>query len=123
MSTDRNYNNYRGCIKSANLPCMPYLGIQCCICINFLTLVVTGVFLTDLVFIDEINPDLLPNGLINFDKWYQTARVVRDIQKFQETEYCFKPVKELARLLTNPPSLSENEIYALSLKCEERAKC
>lgn len=37
MSTDKNYLTYRNVVKLANPPCIPYLGV----------------FLTDLVFIDE----------------------------------------------------------------------
>jgi len=106
MSTERNYLNYRNVVKLATLPCIPYLGV----------------FLTDLVFIDE-NPDVLqPSGLINFDKWYRVAAVVREIQKFQVTSYAFRTVPEITRMLSDLPVLQENDLYTLSLKCEERAK-
>ena len=101
-----------------------------------------GVFLTDLVFIDEApgiffpfvfvlamhhlfnyKIDVLqPSGLINFDKWYKVAQVVREIRKFQVTHYPFRRVTEVTNTLANLPLLPENEIYSLSLKCEERAK-
>jgi son of sevenless-like protein len=106
MSTEKNYLTYRNVVKLANPPCIPYLGV----------------FLTDLVFIDEAPDVLQPSGLINFDKWYKVAWVVREIRKFQVTHYSFRSCPEVLRTLIHLPALPENDIYSLSLKCEERAK-
>lgn len=75
------------------------------------------------VTISNTSADVLqPSGLINFDKWYKVAWVVREIRKFQVTKYPFRVVPEVIHTLTQLPVLPENEIYSLSLKCEERAK-
>jgi len=53
-----------------------------------------GVYLTDLVFIEEGNKDTV-NGLINFDKSRKIAFVIREIQQYQQTPYCIAPVHEI----------------------------
>ena len=53
MSYRRNFGDYRGVIKTAKPPCIPFLGL----------------YLTDLTFIEDGNKDFLANSeFINFDK-------------------------------------------------------
>lgn len=44
-----------------------------------------------------------------------------EIQLFQQMPYCLRPVPELQAFLQNPgETLSEKEMYELSLICEPR---
>jgi hypothetical protein len=62
MSRERSFAQYRNHLKTCSPPCMPYMGV----------------YLTDLVFIDEGNPTFLENGnLVNFEKSYLVARVIQ----------------------------------------------
>jgi son of sevenless-like protein len=84
-------------------PCVPFLGV----------------FLTDLVFIEEGNKDML-NGLINFDKRRKVAYVIREIQQYQQTPYCLMAVPEIQSLLLSPDEVTDDDLYKLSLELEPR---
>lgn len=70
--------------------------------------------------IDEGNPDVLPNGMINFDKSYMISKIIHDIQIFQQVPYRLRPVPELREYFQHLPVLTEEELYALSIKWEPR---
>lgn len=60
IASEGNYQRYREVLRDAVPPIIPYLGIH----------------LTDLVFLDEGNPDLLPDtNLLNFWKVRACVRV------------------------------------------------
>lgn len=63
----RNYADYRAQLKRATLPCLPFLGL----------------YLTDLTFTDDGNPDTRNGRLINFDKYAKTARIISDLMRYQ----------------------------------------
>lgn len=85
----RNYAVYRSNIRQASVPCLPFLGL----------------YLTDLVFVDEGNPNCRPSKtsgriLINFDKHQKTTKVVSDLQRFQ-IPYKLQEVPELSAWITS----------------------
>ena len=52
-------------------PCIPYLGM----------------YLMDLVFIEESTPDFLDGNLINFSKLRMVSHIIRDIRTFKQSKY------------------------------------
>ena len=50
MSHSSSYKVYRNTLHSECMPCLPYIGV----------------YLTDLTFIEDGNPDLVAGNLINF---------------------------------------------------------
>lgn len=81
-----------------------------------------GLYLTDLVFIDDGNEDLLPeNGLINFAKLSLIANVIRDMQQHCNTPYCLESVDVIRDWLLHRTIISnQQELYNLSLLREPR---
>jgi hypothetical protein len=105
----RNYSDYRSALKKAPLPTLPFLGL----------------FLTDLTFTDDGNPDMRNNGkLINFDKYAKTAKIIQELQRYQGKSYNFTEVLEIRDFLMQ--SVEDNgakdvqEMYELSLRLEPR---
>jgi len=107
MDGDQNFLNYRQTLKKSTTPVVPYLGV----------------YLTDLVFLDDGNEDLIPGTkLINFAKWYLSAGVIRDMQQYQMTPYCLENVEFIQSYLLNRPTLDEETLYQKSLEREQKIK-
>lgn len=104
----RNYSDYRQLLKQTSLPCLPFLGL----------------YLTDLTFTDDGNPDTRNNGrLINFDKYVKTARIINDLMCYQ-SRYALCEVLEiqeyLLRSVDERPNKDPQQLYELSLILEPR---
>jgi len=110
MDRNKNFSNYREQLHSVNPPCVPYLGI----------------YLTDLTFIEDGNPDRLKNNdkLINFSKQSKTADVIREIQQYQNQVYCLQDVPELQTYLKESLERIEDDsdMYDKSLMLEPKER-
>ncbi|KAI8608497.1 ras guanine nucleotide exchange factor domain-containing protein [Chytriomyces sp. MP71] len=67
MSSERTFARYRHALAIADFPCIPYLGV---------------VF-RDLIYIEEGNKDLLPDGNVNFGKLLTMGDIILTVQGFQ----------------------------------------
>ncbi|KAL6078080.1 Ras guanine nucleotide exchange factor, variant 2 [Balamuthia mandrillaris] len=101
----KNYSCYRERLHSVNPPLLPYLGV----------------YLTDLTFIEDGNPDFI-GDLINFKKRELIYDVISEVQQYQQTEYSFTVDAGVVAFLKNLPmeEMEENDMYNLSLKREPR---
>jgi len=107
MSPGSSFARYREHLRSINPPCIPFLAV----------------YLSDLTFIDEGNPDTFPStGLtvINFDKRQLVYEVISKVQLYQADYYELKKLEPLATFLEELPRFSEDTIYKLSLFAEPR---
>lgn len=102
--TKNNYKQFREEIQNANTPCLPYLGV----------------YLTDLTFLEEMGPNVLHNGSVNFLKLQKVAETVRKIQQYQQGVYCLKVVDYIRDDLLEFNEMNDNEAWILSLKAEPR---
>jgi len=106
MSRQQNFQKLRAHMKNVNPPLIPYLGI----------------FLTDLTFIEDGNPDMIENGtLINWVKRRRLAAVLKDIQQYQQKPFNLEAVPFIQDYLLNYEPLDEDQSYKLSLQRETRA--
>jgi len=105
MSPDANFTKLRKELRhNIAPPCIPYLGM----------------YLTDLTFIEEGNPDLI-GELFNFDKRRRIATVIKEIQQYQNEPYCLKEVPIIRGfVLAGGEYVDENKCYQLSLQIEPR---
>lgn len=104
MSRDKSYKLFRAVLRAVNPPCIPYLGM----------------YLTDLTFIEEGNPNNLQDGSINFTKRQRLSEVIAEIQTYQNTPYFLEEVVFIRDYVLNAEALPEEQCYKLSLKREGR---
>ncbi|GAM19390.1 hypothetical protein SAMD00019534_025650 [Acytostelium subglobosum LB1] len=95
MDNEENFKNYRTELRSITVPCIPYLGLV----------------LSDMIFIQEGNPDYLPGEVtttvggnavytFNYTKLKMVHGVIKQLQQYQRNHYMFNADPRLALLLT-----------------------
>ncbi|EGF99895.1 uncharacterized protein MELLADRAFT_75860 [Melampsora larici-populina 98AG31] len=110
MSPTKNYIAYRDMMKTISPPCVPFIGV----------------YLTDLTFIGDGNPDNLKEKphQINFDKRRKSAEVMIEMQSIQSMPYHLISVQSILDFLKisfeNLPN--EKGLYSMSLGIEPREK-
>lgn len=107
-NSSQSFGNLRKAIKESSTPLIPYLGL----------------YLTDLVFIEEGNPETFDEDgvkMVNFRKSEMLAEVLLEIQNFQESKYTYQTKNPALNylFLTYEPK-SERELYKWSLEVEKR---
>lgn len=102
MDTKGNYKRYRQALAASPTPSVPYFGI----------------YMKDLTFIAEGNPDFFKGGLINLTKRRQIYLVIDEIRRFQKDVYNFQEVSEVRDYLANEKIHTEKELYDISCQFE-----
>ncbi|KAG0338682.1 hypothetical protein BG004_007120 [Podila humilis] len=109
-STARNWFELRLETHSVNPPCVPFIGV----------------YLTDLVMIEDGNSDILKrtDNHINFFKRVRVAEVIREIQQYQSVPYPLTVVPEIQAFIRRgmDRSKSLSELYDMSMVLEPRMR-
>lgn len=103
MDPSNNFMNYRKLWISSELPKIP----------------TPTVFLKDLTFIEEGNPDLDGNGMINFNKLVMLGRCIGQLKSSQDSNYPYTIHPRIYKYLSKETtSLSSADIVRSSKNCE-----
>ena len=107
LDAESNFSKYRDLLHKSKPPIVPYLGM----------------FLTDLVFIYDGNPNYIPDtNLVNVAKLDMLASTIKELQRYQDTPYRFSTVESIREYLVSKPIITDpEELYNLSMKRETRA--
>ena len=80
----------------------------------------SGVYLQDLTFIEDGNPDYVDGDLINFYKRSLVRKTITQLETFQQQAYNFIKVPILRAYLENLPQMDDDSMYKMSLCREPR---
>jgi hypothetical protein len=104
VTIGNNYRTMRDLVSSALGPAIPYLGM----------------YMADLLFIEEGNPTLVDEDLYNFEKLEMVAKVVVAFEQLKLQRYQLAAQLLLQHFLRKPYFLDEDALFALSLTRESR---
>lgn len=105
ISSTSSFRVYRDTLRAAVPPCIPFLG-------GFLSLDLpvgledpifidrTGLYLKDLTFIEDGNPSLTGEGIINFHKYRMLATTILEIKRFKEVPYALQLISAFQEYLS-----------------------
>lgn len=105
FNSDFNHKTYRDLLQRSNPPLVPYLGL----------------YSKDLFVIEEnLGPNVLPSGMVNFEKMRSVFLAVKAVKHLQSFSYSFPEVPDLAKLMLEKTLLTEEEMEEKSLEFEPR---
>ncbi|XP_061382980.1 guanine nucleotide-releasing factor 2 isoform X1 [Danaus plexippus] len=99
IDSSHSFRSYRQALADTQPPCIPYIGLV----------------LQDLTFVHEGNPDLLPDGTINFTKRWQQYHIMENMKRFHKEQYKFKKNERIQAMFNEfDDVLSEETMWQIS---------
>merc|ERR1712154_60339 len=105
FASDKNQKALRNELETMEQPGIPHIGI----------------FLSDLVFIDDGNEDVV-DGKINFKKYELLSDRISWLQMFQQSPFPFRKLPNVQETFVHMKPLPEDFLYNLSLAVEPRVR-
>ncbi|XP_037301106.1 LOW QUALITY PROTEIN: guanine nucleotide-releasing factor 2-like, partial [Manduca sexta] len=109
IDSSSSFRTYRLALAETQPPCIPYIGLV----------------LQDLTFVHIGNPDLLPDGSINFTKRWQQYHIMENMKRFHKEQYKFKKNERIQAMFNDfDDVLSEEAMWQVSetIKPRERRR-
>eukprot|EP01122_Echinamoeba_exundans_P008825 TRINITY_DN3004_c0_g1_i1.p1 TRINITY_DN3004_c0_g1~~TRINITY_DN3004_c0_g1_i1.p1 ORF type:complete len:1409 (+),score=444.51 TRINITY_DN3004_c0_g1_i1:268-4494(+) len=96
-----NYKGYREMLEYADPPCIPIQEVIC----------------RDLTFIEE-NPNIHPNGWVNFEKMLLLGKTFKNLKRFQSQQYDFQVAFQVQLWMNAQIILTDSELFDHSKRVE-----
>jgi len=126
MDNDNQYKAYRDALDSTLPPAIPYLSVILFQLSSLYQFIHSfshddrGIFLTDLTFAEEANPEIIQN-LINFRRSRIVFSIISRIQFFQQKSYRLCHVHQIQTFLRElTPRMGEKDLFKRSGMIEAR---
>ncbi|XP_018568506.1 ras-GEF domain-containing family member 1B isoform X1 [Anoplophora glabripennis] len=113
MDPSSNFSSYRSTLKAAMWRSAGATDQRQRIVIPFFSLLVK-----DLYFLNQGCANRLPNGHINFEKFWQLAKQVTEFMAWKQVTCPFEKDPKIISLLQHGPILNENALALASFECE-----
>ncbi|CAH1975566.1 unnamed protein product [Acanthoscelides obtectus] len=113
MDPSSNFSSYRSTLKAAMWRSAGATDQRQRIVIPFFSLLVK-----DLYFLNQGCSNRLPNGHINFEKFWQLAKQVTEFMAWKQVTCPFEKDPKIISLLQHGPILNENALALASFECE-----
>ncbi|XP_078532751.1 ras-GEF domain-containing family member 1B [Lissotriton helveticus] len=113
MDPSSNFYNYRTALRGAAQRSLTAHSNQEKIVIPFCSLLIK-----DIYFLNEGCANLLPNGHVNFQKFWELAKQVREFMAWREVECPFERDRKMLHYLLTAPIFSEDALYLASYESE-----
>ncbi|XP_037779409.1 ras-GEF domain-containing family member 1B-like [Penaeus monodon] len=113
MDPSSNFSSYRSTLKAAMWRSAGAVDDRQKIVIPFFSLLVK-----DLYFLNEGCASRLPNGHINFDKFWQLAKQVTEFMAWKQVTCPFEKINEVITYLQTTHVLTETGLALASFECE-----
>ncbi|XP_014675863.1 PREDICTED: ras-GEF domain-containing family member 1B-A-like, partial [Priapulus caudatus] len=113
MDPASNFNSYRATLQAAMWRSEGGHNDREKIIIPFFSLL-----LKDIYYLNEGCANKLPNGHVNFEKFWQLAKQIGEVMNWKRIECPFQKRPEIIDYLITTPVLSENALALASFECE-----
>lgn len=79
---------------------------------------VFNLFIKDIYFLNKIHANRLPNGQINFKKFWEIAKQISEFMMWKQVECPFEKDKKIKNYLLTAPVYTEEALYLASFESE-----
>ena len=104
VTFQHNYRKLRELMSAVTGPGIPYLGV----------------YMGDLLYIEDGNPDETSDGLINFEKHEMVAKIILAFERFKLHRYILTPIPLIQHYLNWPFAMNDEELSAASTELKNQ---
>ncbi|XP_035248159.1 ras-GEF domain-containing family member 1B-like isoform X1 [Anguilla anguilla] len=113
MDPSSNFYNYRTALRGATQRAITANSAREKIVIPFFSLLIK-----DIYFLNEGYANRLPNGLVNFEKFWELAKQVGEFMAWKQVECPFERDRKVLQYLLTAPVFSEDALFMASYESE-----
>ncbi|XP_007953769.2 ras-GEF domain-containing family member 1A [Orycteropus afer afer] len=113
MDPSSNFCNYRTALQGATQRCQMAHSSR-----EKIVIPVFNLFLKDIYFLHKIHTNCLPNGQVNFKKFWEISRQIHDFMTWTQVECPFEKDKKIQNYLLTAPIYNEEALFIASFESE-----